>query len=669
MHKVNKSLIIICLCLIVCIVTSCNKNKTYEINYVTTYGSLENVVKSYDGSSDVNLPVLKDSLYEFKGWYDNVNYSGNVITTIYKGEEGNKTFHAKWVEKEKPHTHEFLEGVCSCGEIDPNYVTPHTHNFIEGKCECGESDPSYIPPHTHEFLEGVCSCGEKDPNYVPPHVHKYVNYMCSCGEIDPNYSSENNLNSIGFDGNGMSYGIMVKDKSNVDPFNPNYNGTNKVLEQAHQKAVESAYNIKINYVEYDEDVATDFNHVRYIIEGVISETLKDNNIFVISTSSEYMKVFAKIDALEKLYDYGLEEGLFVDYNYEQNYLIENACLYRQCVYGYNPGNVYPDAYLCYNATKVKELGLEDPSEMWFKGNWNWDSFDSWVRTSSELLNDGEYVIDSGYSDFLIGASPARGICLANYTRGNIQLTRSTPCSIVDTMKDYYQNGYWNTNRDLSEVSNVFIEGNALLHNGSTNILKQLKYNSEVEFEIGIVPYPLNNDETVTIYTEPYTYLDSNGNSISVSEPLKNRYNEVIKTSDGKEVYGIDLSKTSFQVPYTKTDCYSVLSQCGDYINGLNPSIAFSILNDLMNKNALLSNGESLNDYLNSDIDKEVIMSVNNYLYYDHIERFSFNTFYNYGYDYLLGDAIKDIVVNNKDTLAIIEELNKMYIEENLSLNP
>ena len=676
MHKIIKSLIIICISLIVCIVTSCyrNKNKTYEINYFTSYGELGNAVKSYDGSIDVELPVLEDSLYEFKGWYDNVNYSGNVITTIYKGEEGNKTFHAKWVEKEKPHTHEFLEGVCSCGEIDPNYVTPHTHNFIEGKCECGESDPSYIPPHVHEYVDGKCSCGETDPNYVPPHVHKYVNYMCECGLIDPNYSSENKLNSIGFDGNGMSYGIMVKDKSGVDPFDSNYKGVNKALEQAHQKAIETAYNIKINYVEYAEDVASGVDHVKFILKGYIESSLKKNNIFVISTSSDYIASLVKAQCLAELYDCYTEEGLFVDYGYEQNYLISNASLYRHRVYGYNTNNVYPDAYLCYNATKVKELGLEDPSEMWFKGNWNWDSFDSWVRTSSELLNDGEYVIDSGYSDFLIGASPARGICLANYTRGNIQLTRSTPCSIVDTMKDYYQNGYWNTNRDLSEVSNVFIEGNALLHNGSTNILKQLKYNSEVEFEIGIVPYPLNNDETVTIYTEPYTYLDSNGNSISVSEPLKNRYNEVIKTSDGKEVYGIDLSETSFQVPFTKTDCYSLLN-CRVEEYGFNSSIAFSILNDLMNKNALLPKDESLseeelyrfslNDFLTSEIDKEVIMSVKNSLYYDQIKRYSFYSSYYRGNEYSLEVKIMDIVVNNKDTLATLEELKNKYTEDNI----
>ena len=96
MHKIIKSLIIICLSLIVCIVTSCdrNKNKTYEINYFTSYGELGNAVKSYDGSIDVELPVLEDSLYEFKGWYDNVNYSGNVHRFLHKGFP-----HGKRVEK------------------------------------------------------------------------------------------------------------------------------------------------------------------------------------------------------------------------------------------------------------------------------------------------------------------------------------------------------------------------------------------------------------------------------------------------------------------------------------------------------------------------------------------------------------------------------------------
>ena len=87
------------------------------------------------------------------------------------------------------HEHEYVEGECRCGEVDPNYVPPHEHNFVEGKCECGESDPNYVPPHEHDFVEGKCECGEVDPNYVPPHVHNFVEGKCQCGESDPDYKA------------------------------------------------------------------------------------------------------------------------------------------------------------------------------------------------------------------------------------------------------------------------------------------------------------------------------------------------------------------------------------------------------------------------------------------------------------------------------------------------
>ena len=31
---------------------------------------------------------------------------------------------------------------------------PHTHNFVEGKCECGEEDPNYVPPHVNALVVG-----------------------------------------------------------------------------------------------------------------------------------------------------------------------------------------------------------------------------------------------------------------------------------------------------------------------------------------------------------------------------------------------------------------------------------------------------------------------------------------------------------------------------------
>ncbi|MBE6130233.1 MAG: hypothetical protein E7183_00725 [Erysipelotrichaceae bacterium] len=91
--------------------------------------------------------------------------------------------------KDDSHKHSYVEGKCTCGEVDPNYEPPHTHEFVEGKCTCGEVDPNYEPPHTHEFIEGKCTCGEIDPNYEPPHTHEFIEGKCTCGEVDPKYKT------------------------------------------------------------------------------------------------------------------------------------------------------------------------------------------------------------------------------------------------------------------------------------------------------------------------------------------------------------------------------------------------------------------------------------------------------------------------------------------------
>ncbi len=56
------------------------------------------------------------------------------------------------VEDNDPHVHLFVNGKCSCGEVDPNYVEPHQHNFVNGKCECGEIDPNFTIKDNYNLI-------------------------------------------------------------------------------------------------------------------------------------------------------------------------------------------------------------------------------------------------------------------------------------------------------------------------------------------------------------------------------------------------------------------------------------------------------------------------------------------------------------------------------------
>ena len=51
---------------------------------------------------------------------------------------------------------------------------PHEHNFVEGKCECGEVDPNYVPTHKHEICPecGKCLLEECDGEKCTGHENQ-----------------------------------------------------------------------------------------------------------------------------------------------------------------------------------------------------------------------------------------------------------------------------------------------------------------------------------------------------------------------------------------------------------------------------------------------------------------------------------------------------------------
>ena len=149
--------------------------------------------------------------------------------------------------------------------------------------------------------------------------------------------------------------------------------------------------------------------------------------------------------------------------------------------------------------------------------------------------------------------------------------------------------------------------------------------------MGMVPYPMDDSTTVSPYTAPYTYEDTQGNIIEVTEPLTTRANETLTTDAGEPVYGVNLTESNFLIPYTGSSCYSLMNYAGDGENGINTSVAFCILHDLVSDmapdpaDAGLTNDDAYRLYLNKKldypIDVEVVMSVQNsqYSYYELME--------------------------------------------------
>ena len=68
-----------------------------------------------------------------------------------------------------PHNHYWNPATCTeprkceCGET---LGVALGHKYVDGVCtRCQAEDPDWVPSHEHNFVEGVCECGEVDPNY------------------------------------------------------------------------------------------------------------------------------------------------------------------------------------------------------------------------------------------------------------------------------------------------------------------------------------------------------------------------------------------------------------------------------------------------------------------------------------------------------------------------
>lgn len=82
------------------------------------------------------------------------------------------------------HTHEYVDGICSCGEKDPLYKYPHVHNFIDGICPCGKIVEVMGSEHSCQYVDGCCECGDTI-SYESKHKHQYIDGYCECGISNP----------------------------------------------------------------------------------------------------------------------------------------------------------------------------------------------------------------------------------------------------------------------------------------------------------------------------------------------------------------------------------------------------------------------------------------------------------------------------------------------------
>ena len=156
-------------------------------------------------------------------------------------------------------------------------------------------------------------------------------------------------------------------------------------------------------------------------------------------------------------------------------------------------------YLGYNKTMIEALGLEDPQELYNKGEWTWDKFSEFAKTATQDT-DGDGNIDTyGYAgvftDLINGLVMNNGGSIA--MQANEGLSSKETVEVFDFINKLYNEDKsakaWNE-EDWNANLLAWADGKTLFWTAQAWLLKQEvdvanEEGAPLAFEYSIVPYP------------------------------------------------------------------------------------------------------------------------------------------------------------------------------------
>lgn len=102
--KFKKAIIAVILSLSVLTTSACgvfgeSSTPSYTVNLVLNGGAVDSKLESYTEGKEVTLPVPVRENFDFVGWYESSDVSGETVASISSSDTGDKTFYAKWSPK------------------------------------------------------------------------------------------------------------------------------------------------------------------------------------------------------------------------------------------------------------------------------------------------------------------------------------------------------------------------------------------------------------------------------------------------------------------------------------------------------------------------------------------------------------------------------------------
>jgi ABC-type glycerol-3-phosphate transport system substrate-binding protein len=170
----------------------------------------------------------------------------------------------------------------------------------------------------------------------------------------------------------LFYDMYYDSTDTVPEDNPNVSNVESAQRRIdNMRRIEEKYNCRIEYINPGSEALIDSLNT-----SVVAGT-PDYDVYL--TQMSFALPLAVNGYFENLSDISKD---YEDINNSQNILTPFKVAGTNCFFSKSSKNIASN-YLVYNADMLKQLGLEDPNELYAKGEWTWEKFGELAKASTQ----------------------------------------------------------------------------------------------------------------------------------------------------------------------------------------------------------------------------------------------------------------------------------------------
>lgn len=270
----------------------------------------------------------------------------------------------------------------------------------------------------------------------------------------------------------------------VDPRHENYSGNEKAARIKLHEDTEKELNVKIVYKQYPPDAPWGPGRQEAIINWYVGDSVKAD-IYWIPTI--WLGDIVNANAIVPIQEYLKTNGKNIDPQ------VLDLTEYHGKSYGFMAEKLVGESGLFYNTSLITELNLEDPVDLWNKGEWTWSKFENYITSASSKLGAEQSVLGSMPSLWAEGLIPLNQGSIVSFAGKSVDFSKSQALEVYTMLEKWYKAG--NFEKDPGyEGSTAWSNGDVLFHPGNLWFVRSSERWGGYEFvkdgNIGVVPFPM-----------------------------------------------------------------------------------------------------------------------------------------------------------------------------------